>query len=67
MKLVDGQEIMIASDPDSFSAAVIKLYQDEALWNQLSNRGLAFMRSYFSFDQSVERFRVLIDSIPPKT
>jgi O-antigen biosynthesis protein len=66
MGLSNGQEVLIASDAASFSAAVIEAYQNEALWNRISNRGLEFMQRHYSFGQSVERFRNLIDSIPPK-
>jgi glycosyltransferase involved in cell wall biosynthesis len=44
-----GEDILLADKPEDFAAAVICLYQDEALWNALSDRGLDFMQQHFSF------------------
>ncbi len=39
MELVHNQTALIADDPDQFASEVIRLYQDEALWNELSRQG----------------------------
>jgi len=42
MSLTDGKNILIANQPQRFVDAVVQLYQDEQLWNQLSKDGLDF-------------------------
>lgn len=48
MGLTDGSEALIADDPHEFADAVIRLYQDEALWSRLSLAGLELMREHYS-------------------
>ena len=48
MGLRHGVEALIADDPDEFAAAVVRLYQDQALWAELSAAGLALMRDRYS-------------------
>jgi len=49
MFLVDGESALIADEPQAFADAVVRLYDDEALWNRLSARGLEVMEEHFSF------------------
>jgi len=42
MNLTDEDNILIAEDVDEFATAIIRLYQDESLWNRLSSNGLEF-------------------------
>lgn len=46
--LRDGIEALIADDPDEFADAVVRLYQDEALWSKLATAGLELVRSRYS-------------------
>jgi GT2 family glycosyltransferase len=48
MDLVDGEEVLVASDARSFAAQVARLYGDAALWHNLSQRGQAVARSRYS-------------------
>jgi GT2 family glycosyltransferase len=50
MQLVDGRDVLLADDAESFAAAVLRLYDDEALWEQLSSAGLLNVRQHFSFE-----------------
>ncbi len=50
MHVEPGREVLVASDAAGFADAVIRLYQDEALWNTLSAQGLANVQRHFSFD-----------------
>lgn len=63
MQLTDLQEVLIASNPLDFAQSIIKAYNDETLWNSLSANGIAYMIERYSFEQGVERFRELIDSV----
>ncbi len=48
MHLIEGDEILVADDPERFAEAVARLYRDEALWNRLSRAGLANVVRHFS-------------------
>lgn len=50
MQLADGRDVLLADDADTFAAAVLRLYDDAALWLRLSEGGLANVREHFSFD-----------------
>lgn len=57
MQLVDGNNILIGDDADAFAVAVLRLYDDEALWTRLSDDGLDNIRQHFSFDVAREALR----------
>jgi len=44
------KDVMMADDESEFATAVIKLYQNEQLWNQISQGGLDNVKKWFSFD-----------------
>lgn len=48
MHLRDGEEVLIADGPQAFADAVLRLYQDEALWNHLARNGLQNVDRHFS-------------------
>src|SRR6056297_1315221 len=48
MFLVDGQDVLVGADADQFADQVIRLDQDEALWNRLARGGLANVEAHFS-------------------
>jgi GT2 family glycosyltransferase/glycosyltransferase involved in cell wall biosynthesis len=50
MHLVAGEEVLVADDPAEFADAIVRLYNDEALWSRLSVAGLANIRKHFSTD-----------------
>ncbi|MCF6226502.1 MAG: glycosyltransferase, partial [Xanthomonadales bacterium] len=45
----NGREVLVADDAETFAAEVVRLYQDEALWNKLSENGLKNVERHFSF------------------
>jgi glycosyltransferase involved in cell wall biosynthesis len=55
-----GEDILLADKFDEFAEAVIRLYQDEALWMSLSDRGLDYMERHFSFDAGRKRLECLL-------
>ena len=57
MQLHDGENILIADDAEAFAAATLRLYDDEVLWNRLSDGGLDNIRQHFSFDAAREALR----------
>ena len=48
MQLADGVHALIADDADAFSAAVVRLYNDEALWASLQRGAAAHIERNFS-------------------
>jgi GT2 family glycosyltransferase/glycosyltransferase involved in cell wall biosynthesis len=50
MHLVEGEEVLVADEPDAFVEAIVRLYGDEALWERLSAAGSANVERYFSTD-----------------
>jgi hypothetical protein len=54
MHLVEGEEVLVADDPDAFAEAIARLYRDEALWDRLSQAGIANVRRHFSPEAAAE-------------
>jgi glycosyltransferase involved in cell wall biosynthesis len=54
MHLVEGEEVLVADDPDAFADAIARLYRDETLWNRLSQAGIANVRRHFSPEAAAE-------------
>lgn len=50
MWLRDGENALLADDAPALAAAVLRLYDDEALWNRLSDAGIENVRQHFSID-----------------
>jgi len=50
MHLADGEDVLIADDPEAFANAIARLYRDEVLWARLAAGGLANIRTHFSRD-----------------
>lgn len=54
-----GEDVLVAESAVELAAEIVRLYSDEALWNQLSANGLANVERHFSFDSAraaVQRF-----------
>ena len=63
MRLQAGEEVLVSDDADGFAETVLRLYEDEALWNYLSQRGQQHIRSHFSRDVARQAIRDLLDSL----
>lgn len=50
MHLRNGHDVLVADDAAGFANAVVRLYQDSALWQRLSANGLENVRRHFSLD-----------------
>ncbi len=64
MGLRDGIEALIADDPHAFARAVVRLYQDAALWSALSRAGLHLMRAHYSKDVVARQLPGLLAPAP---
>jgi GT2 family glycosyltransferase len=59
---VSDPDVLVADSPQDFAAAILRAYNDEALWNTLSRNGLENVRAHFSFDAA----RAALQSILPR-
>lgn len=50
MHLRDGDDVLVADDPQAYADAVVRLYTDEALWSRLAGNGLDSVAAHFSLD-----------------
>ncbi len=48
MNLTHEREVLIADDPKVFAAEICRVYQDEKLWQTLSDAGFDFIKANFS-------------------
>ena len=60
MHLRDGEDVLVADTPQAFAAAVLRLYDDEALWERLAANGLANVAEHFSMDAARETVRRVV-------
>lgn len=57
MHLRDGVDVLVADDAQGYADAIVRLYQDEGLWQQLSTNGLDNVAEHFSLDAGREVVR----------
>jgi GT2 family glycosyltransferase/glycosyltransferase involved in cell wall biosynthesis len=61
MHVEAGREVLVAADAAGFAAEVVRLHGDEALWNSLSDHGLANVEQHFSFAAARRALAALLD------
>ncbi|MBK1695572.1 hypothetical protein CKO09_12665 [Chromatium weissei] len=61
--LNDDEGALIAATPSAFTAAVLRLYQDATLWQQLSDGGLARMEREFSVAANRDKLAELLTEL----
>jgi GT2 family glycosyltransferase len=69
MDLEEGRTVLVADDPATFAEKVVRLYQDEALWNTLSEQAAKHVEAKFSPRVVAEVLREIMDhalSVPKK-
>lgn len=62
MGLQNEETALIADDPDTFAAAVARLYQDEALWQTLSDQGRAHIEARYGESAVRDKLQDLLQS-----
>jgi glycosyltransferase involved in cell wall biosynthesis len=50
LEMVNGEHLLVASDPVEFARRVIDLYQDEQLWTRLSHNGSRHMEACLGYE-----------------
>ena len=58
----DGEDVLVASEPQDFADAVVRLYNDPELWETLSANGLRNVEEYFSLDTARRNLKAILDS-----
>jgi glycosyltransferase involved in cell wall biosynthesis len=48
MRLVDEEHALVAADAEAFAAAVVRLYEDDLLWDRLAKSSLHHVQEHFS-------------------
>jgi glycosyltransferase involved in cell wall biosynthesis len=69
MGLVDDETVLVAPMDSSFADQIIRLYDDQALWQRLSDAGVALMRRNYSLDTGTTLMREILTGIsvePPR-
>ena len=61
-----GREVLVADDARSFAREVIRLYQDEDLWNRLSDASVRNVEEHFSIAAARASLTALFDSLRQK-
>ncbi len=60
MGLQHEVDVLIADSPESFATAIVRTYDDEKLWKQLSNGALANLENNFSFAVATKQLRAIL-------
>jgi glycosyltransferase involved in cell wall biosynthesis len=63
LSVLNEHDALIADEPRDFADAVIRLYRDEALWNELSRNGLKKVEQQFSFETARAQLGDLLTSL----
>jgi glycosyltransferase involved in cell wall biosynthesis len=58
-----GRDVLVAETAEEFADAIIRLYQDEELWNRVSAAGLENVRRYFSVETARLSLQELLNSL----
>jgi GT2 family glycosyltransferase len=58
-----GRDVLVADTPEEFADAIVRLYQDEELWNRVSAAGLENVRRYFSVETARLGLQELLNSL----
>jgi GT2 family glycosyltransferase/glycosyltransferase involved in cell wall biosynthesis len=59
MALQDGEDILVADEPEDFARALVELYESEDLWNRISENGIKKTRSLYSTDTARKKLELL--------
>ena len=59
MGLTDGEDILVADEPEDFARALVELYESEELWNRLSENGIKKTRALYSTDTARKKLELL--------
>ncbi len=61
LELASGEHLLVAPGPEEFAAAVVALYQDEALWTRLSHNGRRRVATHLGYEAIRDSVQIMID------
>jgi len=61
--LQNGQDLLVADDPEAFADAVVRLYSEEDLWNRLADTGHQKVSKLYSMDAIRSELSRLLDEL----
>jgi glycosyltransferase involved in cell wall biosynthesis len=59
MSLQNGEDVLVADDPQDFARAMIQLYESEDLWNRISENGIKKTCALYSTDTARKKLELL--------
>jgi glycosyltransferase involved in cell wall biosynthesis len=59
--LSNGLTTLIAHSPEEWVAAIVKLYNDEALWHRMSENQKILAKSNYSFENAQTQMRRIFE------
>ncbi|MBE9549151.1 MAG: glycosyltransferase [Proteobacteria bacterium] len=59
----NGREVLVADDVEGFAAEVVRLYENEKLWNKLSDNGLKNVDEHFSFAAARKNIVAMMEAL----
>ncbi len=62
MPLKPGHDILIADEPEAFADLVVKLHEDDALWQHVSAHGVDHVRQHYSFEAGAKTISSMLTS-----
>jgi len=57
------ENILVADDPESFADSVVRVYENEQLWERLSKNGLLFVEQNYSLAAGHDRMQALLKEL----
>jgi glycosyltransferase involved in cell wall biosynthesis len=63
MSLRDGENILVADGAEQFADSVVRLYQDEALWNHITHNGLEFAENAWGAEAAWKILNVILNDL----
>ncbi|MDX1380478.1 MAG: glycosyltransferase family 4 protein, partial [Xanthomonadales bacterium] len=58
-----GRDVLVADTVEAFADEVVRLYRDEALWQQISEGGIDNVRRHFSYDAARDALRGVLAAL----
>ena len=67
LQLVDGEHLLVASDPIDFANRVIEVYQNEELWTRLARNGRRHIETHLGYEAVRASVRSILERAAPGT
>jgi GT2 family glycosyltransferase/glycosyltransferase involved in cell wall biosynthesis len=67
MSLTDGENILVAEGAEQFAESVVRLYQDETLWDKISHNGLEFAKNAWGVEAAYQNLIDILNAVDIKS